>query len=269
MRFFPFAMYAPEGESGAAVEAPVVEAAVESAAPVATEAAAVEAPASAESTLATEAEPSLLAEAEGKKVEAEAAVGEEPAKSEEVKEGEATAEKAAEPAPEPVKFEDFTLPEGVTLQDEALSAFKEVMGDQKLSRQEQAQKLVDLYVKDAQAMQQNALKAQQDHWRQLNDGWKNELRQDAELGGNRLTTTLSIAKAVVEEFGGSKQEQSELFNHFNANGMGNYKPFVKMMHNIGVALNVFEDKIVPAPPSSTSQPADRQSRWYGASKKAG
>ena len=90
-------------------------------------------------------------------------------------------------------------------------------------------------------------------WDTLNDTWKTELRNDPELGGNRLETTLSLAKAVVEEYL-APAEQAEYMAHMRNNGMGNFKLHVKLLHNIGKAMNVFEDGIVPANPQAPKGP---------------
>jgi hypothetical protein len=264
--FHDLKVYAPEDGTGAV-------SASES------EAAAIE-PVTVEADLSTETpatEPSLLASTEGKQpIEGETPAPVEAAVHEATKEGAANAataqveERPAQVELEPVTYTDFTLPDGIQLSDDtALKEFKEVVGNHRLS-QDDAQKLVDLHLQDIQRVQADAVKRQNDHWRALNDGWKSELRNDPELGGNRVTTTLSIAKAVIEEFGGSKEQQAELMAHIENNGMGNYPGFIRMLHNMGKALNVFEDNIVPAHSSvNASSTKSRAERWYGNNGKAG
>ena len=210
-------------------------------------------------------EPSLLEAAAGKpKADAPKADTPAPEVKAEVK---ATPDPAADatletPAPAPVKYEAFKLPEGLKLDDKKVSEFTEIIGARQIP-QEEAQKLLDLYIADRQA-DAAAMQAEQRRvWDSLIDGWKTELRKDPQLGGNRLETTLSMAKAVIEEYGGSPEQVRELLAHTSNNGMGNFPGFVRLLHNIGKALNVFEDSIVPAnaqPPKPAKTPGNRG--WY-------
>ncbi len=258
----PRPYFAPEGEGGA-VETPIVETPT----PAIVETPAVEASVAAETPTGA----SLLSEAEGKKPaegadtpKVEGNEGAAPAK-----EGEDAA-KAAEgeaPKPEPITFEPFTAPEGLKLKDEAVKNFTEILGDANLSPQERGQKLVDMYAAEVKSVHDDYAQRQLDTWRQLNDSWKEELRSDPEIGGNRVNTTLSIAKAVIEEFGGSKEQQAQLLAHVDNNGMGNYAGFVRLLHNIGAAMNVLEDKIIAAPSSSPGGTKSKAERWYGGNGK--
>lgn len=284
--FFANLLRAPDGEGAAApvvatLDAPVVVDSV-AAAPAANEAPVVDAaPAVVDSTVvetkAAESIPSLLEAAEGKKPDAtepvvEVKPGEEkPAEAaveakpdDAAKPGE---EKTAEP-PKPVTYEPFKLPDEVKLADEPLKQFSEIAGAAQIP-QEVAQKMVDLYISDIQRVRDDLVNERQETWRNLNDGWKDALRKDPELGGNRLETNLSIAKAVIEEFGGTKEQQSEFFAHTSLNGMGNFPGFIRLLHNIGVAMNVFEDNIVAAPSHAPSMPKTRGEKWYGGNAQNG
>lgn len=164
-----------------------------------------------------------------------------------------------------MKYEAFKVPDGIALDDKELARFTEVAGAAQI-KQEDAQKLVDLYLaerqRDAEAMQTE----QRKFWDNLNDTWKSELRKDETLGGNRLETSLSMAKAVIEEYGGSPEQVRDLLAHTSNNGMGNYPGFVRLLHNIGQALNIFEDSVVPAnpsPPKAAKSPGNRG--WYDGS----
>ncbi len=59
---------------------------------------------------------------------------------------------------EPISYTDFTLPEGVTLQDEALDGFKTLASESGIP-QEAAQKMLDMYVKDVKAIQEAPMRA--------------------------------------------------------------------------------------------------------------
>lgn len=181
------------------------------------------------------------------------------------KEGEATdpekKEATADAPPAPISYDAFKLPEGVKLDDKELAKFTEVAGKAQIP-QDVAQSLVDLYVAERQNDAALARAEQRRVWDTLNDTWKTELRNDAELGGNRLETTLSLAKAVVEEYL-PPNEVGEYMAHMRNNGMGNFKLHVKLLHNIGKAMNVFEDGIVPANPQAPkAQKGPGNRGWY-------
>lgn len=167
---------------------------------------------------------------------------------------------ATEP-PAPIKYEAFKLPDNVKLDDKKFGQFQEVAGKGQVP-QDVAQNLLDLYIAERQQDVVSARAEQRRVWDQLNDTWKTELRNDPVLGGNRLETTLSLAKAVVEEYLPAA-EVGEYMAHMRNNGMGNFKLHVKLLHNIGKALNVFEDGIVPARPQSPKASKGPGNRgWY-------
>lgn len=169
-------------------------------------------------------------------------------------------------APPAVSLTDLKLPEGIKLADEPAKAFLETLNKADLASKDRAQSLLDLHMAEIKRIGEEtakqASKHQVDTWNALNDQWKSELRNDKELGGNRLATSLSIAKAVIEEYLPAESAQ-KLFSHINANGMGNFPEFVRLLHTIGTKLNVFEDKMVtanPKPPSGNKGPGQRG--WY-------
>lgn len=175
--------------------------------------------------------------------------------------------------PAPIKYDAFKLPDGVKLDDERLSKFTEVAGKGQVT-QEVAQDLVNLHIEEMQRLekdiQERATQHQQDVWKGLNDGWKAELRKDEKLGGNRIETNLSMAKAVLEEYGGTPEQVRDLLAHTKANGMGNYPGFIRLLVNIGEALNVFEEGTVAgdtSPARPQRGPGNRG--WYDKSNMNG
>lgn len=101
-------------------------------------------------------------------------------------------------------------------------------------------------------------------WGDLNSKWKTETRSAPDIGGPNLERSLGTAKAVIEEYGGNKDQQTELLKHLDNNGMGNFAGFIRLLSNIGQKLNVFEDGMVsPQGAGAPSGRGDRASRWYG------
>lgn len=172
-------------------------------------------------------------------------------------------EATAEPQPPaPVKYEAFKVPDGIKLDDKKLEQFTGIIGALQVP-QEKAQEILDLYVAEKKADHEAAQTEQRRVWDTLNDTWKSDLRKDEKLGGNRLETTLSRAKAVIEEYGGNPQEVAELIAHTSNNGMGNFPGFIRLLDNLASALNVYEDSIVPGgqnAPKPQKGPGNRG--WY-------
>lgn len=196
-------------------------------------------------------------------------------KTEAEKQAEADAAKATDPdnkdataepqPPAPIKYEAFKTPDGIKLDDTRIGKFAEIAGPAQVS-QEIAQQFLDLHVEEIQRVQQEAVKAAADaqvkSWNTYVDSITHELRNDAELGGNRLETSLSMAKAVVEEFlpGEDGAKYLSLLTH---NGMGNHRLQVKLLQAIGDKLNIFEDGIVPANPQTPKMQKSPGNRgWY-------
>lgn len=188
---------------------------------------------------------------DAEKAEAQAAAATDPAED-------ATAE--AQP-PAPIKYEAFKVPDGVTLDQERIGKFAEIAGPAQVN-QEVAQNLLNLHVEEIQRVQQAAIDNQRKVWNTYIDTITNELRKDPELGGNRLETSLSMAKAVVEEYLPAN-EAAEYLALLSHNGMGNHRLQVKLLHAIGDKLNIFEDGLVPANPQAPKMQKSPGNRgWY-------
>lgn len=201
-----------------------------------------------------EAKPEAVKDAEKPK--------EEPAKVTEAE----PAKEAAPPEPAaPIKYETFKIPETIKLDDKELGKFTEIASAAGI-KQDQAQSLIDLYIADATRMRQDLQTEQRRTWDTLNDTWKDGTRKDPEIGGNRLETSLSMAKAFIEEYGGTPEQVRDLIAHTTNNGMGNYVNFLRLLCNAGRALNVFEDKIVGAnngaPKPARGAPGSGGRGWY-------
>jgi len=90
---------------------------------------------------------------------------------------------------EPDEYADFSLPEGVELNEELLAQANPVFKELGLS-QEQAQKLVDF--------ESARVQAQVDQFHQQVDAWKEAAREDKEFGGDKLEQSLASANNVLK-----------------------------------------------------------------------
>jgi len=230
------------------------------------------APPSKEGEAAKPETPAPAAEPKPDAKAADSAPKAEPAKPDDPGKAEAKADAATDPAkdataiapPAPVSLEDFKLPEGVKLAGESAKTFLELLNKSDLSKKDLGQGTLDLYLSEMTRAAQEQDKYQRKVWDNLITGWKSDLRKDPELGGNRLDTSLSMAKAVVEEFL-DPEAAARLFQHTddNGNGMGNFPDFIRLLHNIGRKMNVFEDGIIRSNPSAKptgKTPGNRG--WY-------
>lgn len=169
-------------------------------------------------------------------------------------------------APVALTLADVALPDAIKLGDKESKAFFDVLNDAKLEPKQRAQGLIDLYLGEMKRIGDEADARQRTAWDNYNVQRKSEVKADTEVGGNRMNTALSMAKAVVEEYGGSAEQRAELFRRLDektGTGMGNDVFLIRLLNNIGRKLNVFEDGIIPANPTApkaTRTPGKRG--WY-------
>jgi len=175
-------------------------------------------------------EPATPAEESGKPEDGKPADGE----NKDVKQPESEKpkeEKKPEGAPEAYEFK---AAEGVELDTEALKDFEPVARELNLTN-EQAQKLVDAYPKILAGVQQRQVEA----WQKQTQDWAADVKADKEIGGDKLTASLSKAQQALETFG-----TPELKEYLNETGLGNHPELVKAFVKIGKAMS--EDNMVSA-----------------------
>lgn len=154
-----------------------------------------------------------------------------PAASTEAKpnEGEAPKEgdKPAEGAkPADVNYE-FKLPDGVDLKGEAIDELKAAAKEFGLT-QEQAQRIADLGVKQAQGFAAQLVEQQ----KTLTAEWADQTTTDKEIGGDKLPENLGVAKKALDAFG-----SKELKTLLNQSGLGNHPEIVRFMVKAGKAIS--------------------------------
>lgn len=91
----------------------------------------------------------------------------------------------------PEKYAPFTLPEGFEANEEVMTEAQGVFKELGLP-QEGAQKLVDLYAKQALA----AANAPVEYWKQMQKDWQAEIKADKDLGGKIPEVKATISKAI-------------------------------------------------------------------------
>lgn len=154
-------------------------------------------------------------------------------------EGQAGNEGAKAVVGAPGKYADFKVPDGVTA-DAALLGRLGALARELNLPQEQAQQLVDIHYRDSKAAAEAAAKGLQD----ARTRWLDELKADADFGGERFEANTGLVAKAVQRFG------SDAFRQLmDETGLGDHPAVVKVFHQIGKAID--EDKFV-APTGAAS-----------------
>lgn len=144
-------------------------------------------------------------------------------------EGETKPEAEGEPAaPEPVKYEDFKYPEGVTADDPLVAAFVETVSVKGLS-QETAQVVLEaLAPKVSEAMQ-----APYREWTAQQTAWLDEINKDPVIGGNNLAPTQQrIGKLLADP----NFVDPAFAQAMNTTGAGNHPAVVRTFAKLAARL---------------------------------
>ena len=144
----------------------------------------------------------------------------------------------------PESYSDFTLPEGVELDEALLGKATPLFKDLGLN-QEQAQKVVDFQAE----MVKEGEQSQADSFNRLVEGWQNESKNDKEFGGDKFDENVGIAKLAVDKFGTPEFKQL-----MEDHGVGNHPEMIRFMLNIGKLVK--ED----VPGGFTGATSDKKSR---------
>ena len=147
-----------------------------------------------------------------------------------------------EPAPLPA-YEPFTLPEGITLNEEAFGEFtKELAEFEALTKgpreefQKFGQKLVDHHIAEQQKLFNQLQQSYAEAWANQTNQWKTEFESDPEIGGNRRDTTVQAAGEFIRTHGGTAEQQKELRDLFNQTGIGNHKALIRLLANANMGM---------------------------------
>lgn len=140
------------------------------------------------------------------------------------------AEPESKSAPE--TYSDFTLPEGFTLDDDSKTAFTTMAKEMDL-KQDQAQKVIDLYVKNQQSQ---AGKAEQ-YFKEEYERNVKAVQDDQEIGGVNYADKVKLANSVITKFGNAQVDKVLKGSLF-----ANHPEVVRMFYKIGKAMS--EDTLV-------------------------
>ncbi|SKA37770.1 hypothetical protein SAMN02745126_05953 [Enhydrobacter aerosaccus] len=156
-------------------------------------------------------------------------------------------------AAEPVAYEAFNLPEGVSVDADSLSTATELFRASALN-QEQAQKFIDLAVSREQAAVQKGVQAFVD----LQNKWVSEIKADPDIGGDKLTASLASAARAIDRLGVPGLREA-----LNLTGAGNHPAVVKAFVRLGQMVS--EDRFAPGNSAAPTVPRSPAEVIYGAS----
>lgn len=150
----------------------------------------------------------------------------------------------------PIEYE-FTLPDGLKLDEEILGQFKAQAQELKLPA-DKAQALVDMGTKSVQKVMESVLEA--DKARRA--GWAAEAEADPEFGGPKLKENLAIAKGAIEQL------SPELKGFLDETGLGNHPQMIRFAFKVGKLLK--QDGLVVGNPGEAPKPkaTDHAKRLY-------
>lgn len=138
---------------------------------------------------------------------------------------------------------EFKAPEGITLQDAVVAEFSTVAKELGLS-QEAAQKVIDKLAPTLAKQNAQAMTAAMES---ANTAWVKATQTDKDIGGEKLSENLSLARKALDRFG--TPELGKLLGRFHpkenpmGTGLGNHPEIIRAFVKAGRAIS--EDKFVP------------------------
>jgi hypothetical protein len=158
--------------------------------------------------------------------------------SEQRQEGEKTTEEGQKPEQRaPEEYAEFSVPEGVTMDEAQTSEFKSFAKEQDLT-QEQAQKVLDFGAGKIKAMMESPYRT----WKEMQEQWQAEVKADPEIGGTKLEQSKKDASLVFipgesNPFISSAEEGAALKQALLTTGAGNNPAVVKVFVKMGRLLS--------------------------------
>jgi hypothetical protein len=157
----------------------------------------------------------------------------------------------AKPAGAPEKYEDFTLPDGLTIPDDVKASALTLFKDLNLS-QEAAQKLIDFQM----GVEQKAAADLKKHWDTTHETWVKGFREDKEIGGENEKQSLAYAKAALA----SEFATPALKEALEVTGAGNHPEVIRLLARLGKAVS--DDKSVLAGKAKGDQSKDPAKKLF-------
>ena len=143
----------------------------------------------------------------------------------------------------PEKYEAFTLPEGITLENKMLDKFSAAAKENNLT-QKQAQQMIDLAIENTQGVFEKQAQA----FIEAREGWVEQIKADKDFGGERFDETVERANRALTTFG------SPALVELLKQGYGDHPEIIKMFARVDKATG--EDPVEGgSPPKSQAKSA--------------
>ncbi|HYA40880.1 MAG TPA: hypothetical protein VEF34_06230 [Syntrophobacteraceae bacterium] len=160
----------------------------------------------------------------------------------------------------PEQYADFTLPEGVTMDEAQTSEFKSFAKEQDLT-QEQAQKVLEFGAAKIKDLTEAPYKA----WSDMQTKWQAECKADPDIGGTKFEQSIKDAALVFtpgesNPFVGSADEAKALREALSATGAGNNPAIVRLFVQMGRLLA--EPGPLTGKPAATDKQGDLLAKMY-------
>jgi hypothetical protein len=150
----------------------------------------------------------------------------------------------------PVTMENLKFPEGTEIDQEVANSLLGVLNDQKLAPGDRAQALVDLHLKSVESASEKASQ----FYRELQDEWVGQAVQ--EFGGeDKLRPMLGAISGLIDEYGGTPEQRTELRDLFSLTGAGNSPRMIGFLHSIAKALSVEGKPMTGGQPATAGRTA--------------
>lgn len=148
-------------------------------------------------------------------------------------------------------YGDFTAPEGFEIDPAAMGDAKKLFGELNLDKAG-AQRLVDFYAGQAQALAKAVNDGNEKAWSDLHRVWQGEVEKDAEYGGAKLPETRASISKVMDKFG-----TPELRDALKLTGAENNPQIFKFLAKVSSVLS--EGKFLDGgqPPAAAKSLAER------------
>ncbi len=166
--------------------------------------------------------------------------------------GDGSKEATSEAEPAPIKYEDFTAPEGVEISEADMTRAKDAFAEARLP-QDQAQKYLDLHLSEVQRRVDELQKHQFDQWMETRKGWQNAFKADEEIGGNRTETTLKAGKSLIAKYG-----EPGLIDALNDTGVGDHPEFIRFLARLSEAHQETSKAVEAETPMTVEERAARR-----------
>jgi len=149
----------------------------------------------------------------------------------------------------PDTYADFAMPEGMQIDEAALTEAIPVFKELGLT-QAQSQQIIDLQAKLVQAGSEK----QVNDFNQLMTDWRTQTENDSEIGGDSFPENVKVAQAAISQYG-----TPELKQLLEEQGVGNHPEVVRFMVRVGKTL---KEDVPGSPGAATSQAKSRVDLLY-------